>query len=718
VRIKLFAKFVILLVLLAVIPAAIVGLRTIKINQEGMQAAILELHTNTATYLANDIQKFLMSLEREIQYILRTLSAEMTWNDRQSVLQALLDTNENFVSVSIIDKKGTELLKAYNPVLEKNPRLVEKSGDETFINFWKNPKTSSISSIYFSSEDPRINIIYPLGENHCLYTTVTLKTLWDEITQTRIASTGYAFLVNDRGEIIAHRDTGLARSKASALNLPIVQQLLKALSIGSSEYVNPETKKIMVGAYSPVKGINWGVIIQQEKNEAYVSVYRMQKQAFVLILISVGAATLLALFIARGLTRPIVKITEAAKRIAAKDFSQRVTVDTKDELHDLAETFNEMSAELERYNKMQIDKIIEEKTKTEAVIFSIPDGILMTDREGKIQIANNLAREILGLGDSGFQNVELSSVVKNQAIRDALRGIIEHNFKDIINEKEVDLSSKDLIRYYLLKTEEVISPQNNEKIGFLTVLRNITLEKELNRMKDDFLHSITHDLRNPMTSIRGFLKFLIDGVAGPVTEQQKKMLGVMDHASLKLLSLINDILDIAKLESGRMTINLSDCDLKMICQRSIEMAGGLALKKSITIRTESKEDFPKIKADPELIERVFSNLLGNALKFTPESGSITVSLKELSDRVEVSVEDTGEGIPPEYVERIFDKFQQVAGQRKGGTGLGLTICKHIVEAHSGEIWAESKLGQGAKFIFTLPKDLTLQGLMIPSTKKN
>lgn len=717
-RIKLFAKFVILLVLLAVIPAAIVGLRTIKINQEGMQAAILELHTNTATYLANDIQKFLMSLEREIQYILRTLSAEMTWNDRQSVLQALLDTNENFVSVSIIDKKGTELLKAYNPVLEKNPRLVEKSGDETFINFWKNPKTSSISSIYFSSEDPRINIIYPLGENHCLYTTVTLKTLWDEITQTRIASTGYAFLVNDRGEIIAHRDTGLARSKASALNLPIVQQLLKALSIGSSEYVNPETKKIMVGAYSPVKGINWGVIIQQEKNEAYVSVYRMQKQAFVLILISVGAATLLALFIARGLTRPIVKITEAAKRIAAKDFSQRVTVDTKDELHDLAETFNEMSAELERYNKMQIDKIIEEKTKTEAVIFSIPDGILMTDREGKIQIANNLAREILGLGDSGFQNVELSSVVKNQAIRDALRGIIEHNFKDIINEKEVDLSSKDLIRYYLLKTEEVISPQNNEKIGFLTVLRNITLEKELNRMKDDFLHSITHDLRNPMTSIRGFLKFLIDGVAGPVTEQQKKMLGVMDHASLKLLSLINDILDIAKLESGRMTINLSDCDLKMICQRSIEMAGGLALKKSITIRTESKEDFPKIKADPELIERVFSNLLGNALKFTPESGSITVSLKELSDRVEVSVEDTGEGIPPEYVERIFDKFQQVAGQRKGGTGLGLTICKHIVEAHSGEIWAESKLGQGAKFIFTLPKDLTLQGLMIPSTKKN
>ncbi len=407
-RLKLFAKFVILLVLLAVIPAAIVGLRTIKINQEGMQAAILELHTNTATYLAADIEKFLKSLEREIQYILRTLSAEMTWTDRQAVLQALLDTNENFVSVSIVDKKGAELLKAYNPNLEKNPRLASKDEDPTFINFWKNPKTSSISQIYFNGDEPRINVIYPLGDTHCLYATITLKTLWDEITQTRIASTGYAFLVNDKGEIIAHRDITLAKNKYSAVNLPIVQQVLKALSTGSSEYFNPETKKVMVGAYAPVKGLNWGVIIQQDKHEAYVSVYRMQEQALVLILISIGAATLLALSIARGLTLPIVRITEAAKRIAAKDFSQRVVVNTKDELQDLAETFNEMTSELDRYNKMQVDKLIEEKTKTEAVIFSIPDGILMTDKEGKVQLANKLAKDVLGFGDSDFQNLELS----------------------------------------------------------------------------------------------------------------------------------------------------------------------------------------------------------------------------------------------------------------------------------------------------------------------
>jgi signal transduction histidine kinase len=147
------------------------------------------------------------------------------------------------------------------------------------------------------------------------------------------------------------------------------------------------------------------------------------------------------------------------------------------------------------------------------------------------------------------------------------------------------------------------------------------------------------------------------------------------------------------------------------------MSEGLALKKSIKISVESSDGFPKIKCDPELIERVFTNLLGNALKFTPDEGKVTVRLDGRRDNVEVSVQDTGDGVPPEYVGKIFDKFQQVAGQRKGGTGLGLTICKHIIEAHMGRIWAESKLGEGAKFIFTIPNNLTFQGLIAP-TKKN
>jgi HAMP domain-containing protein len=391
-RLKLFTKFILLLLLLAVIPAAIVGLRTIEINRVGMQNAILELHTHIASFLADDIQKYLEGFDREIQYILRTLSAQMTWADRQSVLQALLDTNENFASVSIIDRKGQELLKAYNPNLEKTPRLVSMSKDKVFQEFWKHPTASAISRVYFFDNDPRITIIYPLGDNHCLNTTISLAQLWSEISQTRIAKTGYAFLVDEQGTVSAHRDMKLAQQGASANDIPILKQVLKAVTVGSSEYRDPKTKNEIVGAYAPVKGLKWFIIIQQNKSEAYVSVYRMKQQAAVLIIISIGVAIILAVIIARGLTLPMEQLTEAAKHIVNKDFSIRVKVKTHDELRDLAETFNEMTSELEHYNKMQIDKIIEEKTKTDAIIFSIADGILMTDSLGNIQVARTNAR--------------------------------------------------------------------------------------------------------------------------------------------------------------------------------------------------------------------------------------------------------------------------------------------------------------------------------------
>jgi NtrC-family two-component system sensor histidine kinase KinB len=703
-RIKLFTKFVLILVLLAVIPAAIVGLRTTNINREGMQAAILELHTHIATYLADDVQKYLKGLEREIQYILRTLSARLTWADRQSVLQALLDTNENFVSVSIVDRKGKELLKAYNPSLEKNPQLVLHDKDEAFNRFWSHPENSALSEVYFVNNEPRINIIYPLGLDHCLYTTVTLQSLWDGITQTRIASTGYAFLVNEKGEIIAHPQVELAMAKTLSTNLPIVDQVLKSVTVGSSEYTHPNTGKKIVGAYAPVKGLRWGVIIQQDKDEAYVSVNRMRRQAFLLILIAVFAAAALAYAVARSLTRPIEILTDAARHIANKDFSHRVRVQTNDELHDLADTFNEMTTELERYDQMQVDKIVEEKTKTEAVIFSITDGILMTDREGRLQVANDQARAKLSLPEADWQGKPLTDFVQNQSVLEAFKNIPETDRKD--RTKEVDLSVGDLSRYYLLSTGEVITQEKKEKIGFVAVLRNITLEKELDRMKDDFLHSITHDLRNPMTSVRGFLKFLLDGVGGPLTPEQKKMLETMDRASHRLLILINDILDIAKLEAGRMTLNLSETDLRNLAQKNLEIAEGSALKKSIKLNLQCSEQLPRIWCDAELIERVFSNLISNALKFTPENGSVTVAITELVGELKVAVIDTGEGIPPEYLNKIFDKFQQVAGQRRGGTGLGLTICKHIVESHLGKIWVESKLTEGSHFIFTLPRTLT------------
>lgn len=700
-RIRLFPKFFILLIILAVVPAGIVGWRTVNINRVGMQAAILELHTNMAASLADSVTDYLRSLDREIQYVLQSLTAQMTWTDRQSVLQALLDTNEKFVSVSIVSKKGEELLKAYNPIHELNPTLLDKSENETFINFWKTPYNSAISPVYFINEAPRIDIIYPLGPAHCLHTAIILQSLWDKIANTRIASTGYAFLVNKKGEIIAHPEIEIAKQKTKATNLLIVNQALKAVTVGSKEYVHPDTKKDIVGAYAPIKGIKWGAIIQQDKDEAYFSVKEMQRQATMLIIISLGLAMGLVYFIARDLTRPLVKLTRAARHIAQKDFDVRVDVSTHDEIQDLAETFNEMTTELKRYDEMQVDKIITEKTKTEAVIFSIADGIVMTDLTGRLQLANTRAKHILHLPENEWLNRSIWDYIENNKIKSAFRELITQSGEDVV--KELDLSTDRESLHYRMLAEDVITPEKRDKIGKVTVIRDVTLEKELDKMKDNFLHSITHDLRNPVTSIRGFLKFLIDGIGGPINDKQKKMLDTMSRASERLIGLINDILDTAKLESGRLEINPVLMDIKAVAHRAIDLAEPLALRKEIKLVLDTKKDFPEITGDPDLLERAFNNLLGNALKFTPDKGQITIKLEDLGKEIKVSVIDTGEGIPEDYITKIFDKFQQVVGQHRGGTGLGLTICKHIAEAHGGRIWVESKLGEGSKFIFTLPK---------------
>ncbi len=187
----------------------------------------------------------------------------------------------------------------------------------------------------------------------------------------------------------------------------------------------------------------------------------------------------------------------------------------------------------------------------------------------------------------------------------------------------------------------------------------------------------------------------------------------MNRASHRLLGLVNNILDIAKMESNTLVLSLYETDLRAVVQRSIEILEAVALRKSITLSLECPVDLPPISIDGELIDRVFSNLINNALKFTPEQGRVTIGIRPLPGQIVCTVSDSGEGIPPEYLDKIFEKFQQVPGHRKGGTGLGLTICKHIIEAHKGTISVESTLGKGSTFTFTIPTGLTTEILAPP-----
>jgi len=698
-RIRLFHKFILIMVVLAVLPLSIVGLRMININRVALQDSILELHTHLAQSLAEKMDDYVDNLRGKLSFIITSQKiAQMSWSEKRDVLKSLLETSEDFVTISIVDSKGDEIIKVYNPNLEISPRLLNLREDKLFQRALKG--IPEMSSLYYVGDDPRLNVAYPMFGEQVIYIVVTLNKLWHRIYSTMIGKTGFAFLIDKEGRIIAHPQKKRAKDFEDATKLAIVQELLSGKTLGSKEFTD-ERGVEMVGAYAPVKRLGWGMIVQQAKDDAYISAIKMKQNAILWIIVSIFGAALVGLLTARGLSQPIVKLIVSAEKVAEGDFTHKVNVKTHDELLTLADTFNFMTQKLKEYSDLQIDRIIAEKTKTEAVIYSIADGIVMTDFSGKIALMNRQAREMLRVSGEDVLGKNLMDYIGDERVTQSLREIMEQREKTVV--REIDLSQGRYKKFIKTGTN-IVQTEKGKNLGVVTVLHDITLEKEIEKMKEDFIHSITHDLRSPMTSIRGFVEVLLDGSAGQINEEQREFLNIIDFSSQKLLGMINNILDVAKWETGRMKLTLGDFNAKEAVERVVKIMEPQAAKSGTKLSIQGMESIPPIQADSGLMERVIMNLVSNAIKFTPE-GRVDIIGQDFPDRIQISVADTGKGIPKEYLDKIFDKFQQVETEERMGSGLGLTIAKYGVESHLGKIWVESEMGKGSKFSFWLPKKL-------------
>jgi signal transduction histidine kinase len=230
--------------------------------------------------------------------------------------------------------------------------------------------------------------------------------------------------------------------------------------------------------------------------------------------------------------------------------------------------------------------------------------------------------------------------------------------------------------------------------------------KNLNKMKSDFISSVSHELRTPLTSIKGYASILMTGKLGDVLPAQKERLEKIDKHSNSLVHLINNLLDIARIESGNVQMEMKDISIKEMLDSIVDIIIPQVKEKNISLKINSKIKFDRIKVDPSQMERVFLNLLSNAVKFTPEKGMVIIEIKEKNDDIQFSIEDTGIGIPPQDIPKVFQEFfraDNALDQKIKGSGLGLSLVKKIIEAHKGKIWFDSKLGKGSRFTFTLPK---------------
>lgn len=708
-RIRIFYKFLLILIFLSAVPLLIIGWRLININRLGLQDVILELHTNQAISIAESVELFMRNLREKVKFVISSQgeSSLIDWEVSQRMIKSMIVSSEEFLTVSTVTKEGKEFTKVYHPDLEGKVKLENRAEDEALKTAIRTGKFST-SSLYYVDGVPRINLVYPYAKNIYMFIEASLERLYEKVKRTTIGKTGYAYIIDKNGTVVMHQDESKVLNAVEPNVIPILREVLTRKLVGSKEYVDNEGKTI-IGAYAPVAALNWSVIIQQDKDEAYLSVRKMRQDAVMLLVIAVIAACIIGYLLTQNMTGPILRLTGAARGIAKGDFNTGSIAEwyskirLRDELADLAYTFILMAQQLKRYSDMQADKM-------NAILFSIADGIIMTDYSGKIILSNRRAKELLGIDRSErMENRNISEIIKREEIALSLKEARETK-ENII--KEIDISSEEEseenpITFIRTDTGMVSHSESGEELGTVTVIRDITLEKEIEQMKDDFVHSITHDLRSPMTSIRGFLEFLIDGSAGEINEQQKEFLEIIDKSSNRLLSMINDILDVAKMESGSMPLDLTEADIFEVSQSVVNSLRSEAQRDNISLQVVKETDIKTINMDKNLIYRVITNLVSNALKFTPADGQVRVVLTDKEDKIQVSVEDTGEGMPEEYLDKIFDKFEQVKGSKgkRRGTGLGLTIVKRVIESHNGKVWVESELTKGSKFIFWIPRGL-------------
>ncbi|MFA5857571.1 MAG: ATP-binding protein [Elusimicrobiota bacterium] len=727
IRLKLFPKIAVIMILVTIIPLVFTGMQLININRTSVQTVTLELYIQVASTVADNIRQDIDNLFTKLNFILLTQQQPgITWDERQSRLVAFVDSNPDIVNTALVDEQGDEIIKAYNPDIIKKPKLENYLNDPAFIRA-KRTKKAQVGTVHFKSTIPVIDVVIPFTGQHYIYVTSSLENLWNKVLTIRdrvnLGQTGYVFVTDDQGCALIHPDEKIMYSRQSLRGMNIIQKLVTDMSatqnvstgtVSASRIAvvtrSGEFKDLkgtdVVGAYAMTEthGLRWAVMVQQSRNEAFAAVIQMRNRAYLWFILALLSASIVAFLTARGLSSPVFELIKGARKVAAGDFTHQVQIGTKDELADLANTFNLMVNRLKEYADMQLDKLLAEKAKTEAIVFSIAEGIVLTDHSGKIILVNKRAKDIFGIEDTGWEGKKFINYLNNE-LRLQVEPLLEGKHESYITEIKLPKETRTL--YYQLQGQDIRTLTGSD-LGLLQVFHDITLEKEIEQMKDDFVHSITHDLRNPMTSIRGFLKFLLDGVGGPVTEQQLKMLQTMDRASSRLLTMINDILDVAKMESGKMKIELSTHNIREISERVIEIQRPLADRRGIKLILTVPETMNAFMCDGDLIERVFINLVGNAVKFTPQDGEIELGIVDEPEQILCWIRDTGEGIPEDALDKIFEKFQQVPGkQARGGTGIGLTVCRYAVEGHRGKIWVESKVGEGSTFKFTIPKNIGL-----------
>lgn len=428
------------------------------------------------------------------------------------------------------------------------------------------------------------------------------------------------------------------------------------------------------------------------------------KQSMYVILCLTSLALITGFIVSRQLLnkflQPIINLTQNIRRIKAGDLNVEVQVTTKDEAGELACEFNSMTKRLKEFEDSTMGQLVNEKNKSLAIVKSIADPIIVLDNNYRIVLLNDAFEGFFNLNENNVIDKHFLEAVRNGEIFDFISE--RSDFPKEIRQKILLLKARDEEFYFNITVAEVKDNQTNLS-GFIVVFQNVTQLKELEKIRTDFIATISHEFKTPLTSIIMGANMILTENYGILMEDQKEVIEAIREDGERLSNLVNELLELMKLESGKAVYKVEPCDVASIINHSIQNFTSISQQSDIAILFESGQKLPMVRADFEKIEWVLNNLISNALKYTKTGDEIIISTYKNGDKVFVEVKDTGCGIPEELLSKIFNAFSEIKYNDLDikGSGLGLALSKQIVQAHGGDIWCESKIDEGSTFTFTL-----------------
>lgn len=392
------------------------------------------------------------------------------------------------------------------------------------------------------------------------------------------------------------------------------------------------------------------------------------------------------------ITDPISKITEGIEAISNKNYAHRIHIESKDEFASLADAYNLMAERLEYFENSNLNKLMFEKSRAEAVINSLKDASIGIDKDGQILFANAEALQLLNMQATelvGKQEQEIKK--KNDLFRHLMESAGQAPFKIVLDGKE---------NFFTREMVEVAQEKSSSKV---IVLKNITSFKELDVAKTNFIATVSHELKTPLAASDLSIKLLEDERINQLTQDQQELVNTIKSNNQRMLKILSELLNMGQVETGKISMDIQEVDLKNVIQSAVGAILPVAAQKELTIIHQVSDNLPAVHADKDKLLWVLNNFLSNAITYAPKGSEIRLLASLEGGKASVSVQDRGPGIDEAYHEKIFERYFQVPGRSDPkGSGIGLAISKEFIAAMGGKVWVISEIGKGSRFGFTLP----------------